>query len=72
MTYLVSQKIAHNNDRHDEHHDIEDFKVEVHRLVQAPAHDDHKGRVEQGCLYCGAHAVRESEVHLVIPRFIDS
>lgn len=71
MTYLISQEIAHNNDRHDEDHDIEYFKVEVHWLVQAPAHDDHERRIEQRCLYCGAHAVRKGEIHLVVPCFVD-
>ncbi len=71
MTYLVSQEIAYNNDRHDEHHNVEDFKVEVHRLVQTPAHNDHERRIEQCCLYCGAHAVRKSEVHLVVPGLVD-
>ena len=72
MTYLISQEIAHNNDRHDKNYDIEDFEIQVHRLVQAPADDDHEGRVEQRCLDCGAHAVRKSEIHLVVPCFIDS
>ena len=30
MSYLISQEIAYDNDRHDEDHDIEDFKIEVH------------------------------------------
>ena len=42
MTRLISQEIAHNNDRHDEHDDVENLKVEIHRLVQAPAYDDHE------------------------------
>ena len=29
-SYLISEKIAYNNDRHDEDHDVEDFKIEVH------------------------------------------
>ena len=30
MSYLIFQEIAYNNDRHDEDHDVEDLKIEVH------------------------------------------
>lgn len=71
MTYLISQEIAHNDDRHDEHHDVEDLEVEVHWFVQTPAYDHHERGVEQCCLDRGAHAVRKGEVHLVVPCFVD-
>lgn len=71
MTYLISQEIAHNDDRHDEDNDVEDLEVEVHWLVQTPAYDDYERGVEQGCLYGCAHAVCKGEIHLVVPCFVD-
>ena len=32
-TCLIAQEIAHDDDGHDEHDDVEDFKVEIHALV---------------------------------------
>lgn len=71
ITLLIPQKAPHNNNRHDQHHDIEHLEVQIHSFVEAPADDYDKGGVKEGGLYGGAKDVRKSEVHLIVPCFVN-
>lgn len=70
VRFLVPEEVAHDDDGEDEDDDVEDFKVEVHALVETPSDDDDEGRVEEGGLEGGAEDVGECEVHLVVPSFV--
>ena len=71
ITLLVFQEVAHDDDGQDQDDDVEDFEIEIHALVQAPAHYHHQGGVEERCLNRRTQNMRQGEVHLVIPGFVN-
>ena len=71
ITLLISQKATHNNNRHNQHHNIKHLEIQIHGFIKAPTDDYDEGRVEKGGLDGGAEDVCEGEVHLIVPGFVD-
>ena len=71
ITLLIPQKAPHNNDRHNQHHNIKHLKIQIHSFIEAPADDYDEGGVEKGRLDGGAKDVRKGEVHLIVPGFVN-
>lgn len=70
VALLVLQDLAHRQDGQDEHDNVEDFKVQVHSLLQAPSDNDRQRRRKERRLQRRAEDVGEGKVHLVVPGFI--
>ena len=71
ITLLISQKAPHNNNRHNQHHDIKHFEIQIHGFIKAPADDHDKRGIKKGGLDGGAKDMCEGEVHLVVPGFVN-
>lgn len=70
VALLVSEEVADHDDSEDQDDRVEDFKVQAHVLVKAPAHEHDEGSVEQSGLDGSAENVGEGEVHLVVVSFV--
>ena len=72
ITLLVLEESADCQDGEDEHHDVEDFEVEVQALVEAPTDNNGEWAIEKSSLESGSEDMRDGKVHLIVESLVDS